>query len=288
VRILLTGATGFVGRHLLPLLAERHEVIALGRTRPDADVAWVERDLAAPWDEAGLPDRVDAVIHLAQSEHYKDFPDRADDIYAINVASTFGLLDWARRTGARRFVFTSTGGVYGSGDDRMTETDPVSMIGFYVRSKYAAELMVGGFAGALEAVVLRLFFVYGADQRRMLIPTLAGRVRAGEEIVIEGDPGLRINPLHVDDAVRVFEPALTCDSGVFNVAGDEAVTLTDLVRLLGELDGREPAIRHEPSEADGDLIGDNTRMREVLGVVPRVGLREGLAGVLSALGGRVP
>ena len=74
------------------------------------------------------------------------------------------------------------------------------------------------------------------------------------------------------------------DSGVFNVAGEETVTLTDLVRLLGEIDGREPRISHDAGDpSPGDLIGDNTRMREALGVVPQVSLRDGLGGVLSAL-----
>ncbi len=285
MRILLTGGTGFVGSHLLPSLAQRHEVIAIGRRRPPADVAWIEQDLAQPLDETGLPGGVDAVIHLAQSAHYKEFPDRADDIYAINVDATFRLLDWARRAGTKRFVFASTGGVYKSGVDRLNESDPVSMIDFYVRSKYAAEVMVGGYAGWLRAIILRLFFVYGPGQQRMLIPTLASRVRAGDEVVIKGNPGIRINPLHVSDAVRVFEPALAYDgSGVFNVAGEDTVTLTELVRLLGDIHGREPQIRHEITDPPpGDLIGDNTRIREAFGVVPQTSLRDGLGGVLSAL-----
>jgi nucleoside-diphosphate-sugar epimerase len=285
VRILLTGATGFIGRRLLPVLAERHDVVVLARTTPEdeAGVSWVRQDLAAGLDEDALPAQVDAVVHLAQSRHYKEFPERAEDIFAVNVQGTFRLLEYARRAGARRFVYTSTGGVYGHGSEHMEESHPVSPIDFYLRSKYAAELLVANYEGLLTTVVFRLFFVYGPGQDRMLVPTLRQRVVDGEEVRIQGDPGVRINPIHVDDAVRVFEPALGLErGGTFNVAGDEAVTLTELVELLGEATGREPRIAHDLDRAPaGDLLGDNGRMREQLGVVPRVGLREGLAGLVS-------
>ena len=96
-------------------------------------------------------------------------------------------------------------------------------------------------------------------------------------MTVQGDPGLRINPIYVDDAVRVFETALTFSgSGVFNVAGDEAVTVTELVELIGDVADVRPVVEHTDGESGGDLVGDNTRMRETLGVVPQVSLREGL------------
>ena len=80
------------------------------------------------------------------------------------------------------------------------------------------------------------------------MPTLIERVANGEVVTVEGDPGLRINPIYVDDAVRVFEPALRFSgSGVFNVAGDEAVTMTELVELIGEVAGAPPTIEHTPA-----------------------------------------
>jgi UDP-glucose 4-epimerase len=285
VRILLTGGTGFIGRRLVPVLAERHEVVAVARTPPDDDggATWVRQDLADGLDEATLPAQIDAVVHLAQSRHYKEFPERAEDIFAVNVQGTFRLLEYARRAGASRFLYTSTGGVYGHGREHMEESDPVSPIDFYLRSKYAGELLVANYEGLLTTVVFRLFFVYGPGQDRMLVPTLRQRVLDGDEVRIQGDPGVRINPIHVDDAVRVFEPALALErGGTFNVAGDEAVTLTELVELLGETTGREPRIVHDLDRAPaGDLLGDNARMREQLGVVPRMPLREGLATLVS-------
>jgi nucleoside-diphosphate-sugar epimerase len=111
----------------------------------------------------------------------------------------------------------------------------------------------------------------------MLIRSLLHRIERGEEVVIEGNPGLRINPIYVEDAIRVFDPALHLrTSELFNVAGDEVVTITDLVRLIEKVSEREALLRHTDTSLAGDLVGDNARMREVLGVGPQISLLEGL------------
>lgn len=293
MKILVTGGTGFIGSHLLRSLGERHQVVALARTPPRDDagfgVSWVRQDLREPLDLGLLPEQLDAVVHLAQSRRYREFPEGASDLFAINLASTASLLEYARSAGAGSFVFASTGGLYGASYERLVETDPVSPLNFYFASKYAAELLVGSYRGSFTTVVLRFFFVYGAGQERMLVPSLAERVRRGDEVTVEGNPGLRINPIHVSDAVRVFEPALALErSDVFNVAGDEVVRIEELAGLLGEVQGVDVRIRHVESGRKGDLVGDNRRMKTVLGVEPRTRLRDGLAalvGVRSAAPG---
>jgi nucleoside-diphosphate-sugar epimerase len=132
--------------------------------------------------------------------------------------------------------------------------------------------------------VLRPFFVYGEGQREMLIASLADRVLRGEEIVVDGDPGLRINPIHVEDAVRVFEPALTRPvSGVVNVGGPDVVTVGELVDLIGAASGLAPVVRHGPAGIDGDLVASIDRMRDVLGVTPRIGIEAGIRRLAAAL-----
>jgi UDP-glucose 4-epimerase len=293
VRVLMTGATGFIGRHVVQELGHRHEIVAVSRTAPPSDLSdaatWVEQDLAAGLDTARLPRRVDAVVHLAQSRRYRDFPDGAQDVFAINVHSTFRLLEWAREAGARAFVLASTGGIYAYSSRPVREDDPVRLANLYFRSKYAAEVLLGAYAELLRPVVLRPFFVYGPGQRGMLIRQLAERVVSGEEIVVDGDPGIRINPLHVADAVRVFEPALSGSvSGAINIAGPDVVSLAELVATLGEAAGVRPVVRHRPADLDGDLVASTERMRAVLGVTPRVGLAEGLRGVAAEVSRRAP
>ena len=100
--------------------------------------------------------------------------------------------------------------------------------------------------------------------------------------MIEGTPSLRINPIYVDDAVRVIERALYDErAGLLNVSGNQDVTLRELVDLIAAVAGREAAVRHTSQRPGGDLIGDNTQMREALGVRPRTSLEEGIARVLA-------
>jgi nucleoside-diphosphate-sugar epimerase len=286
MRLLVTGGTGFVGSHLIAHLANRHELYAIARRAPPPEIAdratWIEQDLDR-FDPAALPARVDGVIHLAQSSHYRDFPAGAPDVFSVNVASTFALLEYARKAGARSFVLASTGGLYGYRPHPIREDeDAPRPTTFYFRSKRSAELIADAYSEMLSVIVLRFFFVYGPGQTRMLIPTLIDKIARGEEIVVEGDPGLSINPIHVDDAVRVFEPALELGgSATFNVAGSERVTLSELVRLIGEIAGRSPAIVHTDAQPEGDLVADVARMRDVLGVAPQVPLSAGLGSAIA-------
>ncbi|HEX6025628.1 MAG TPA: NAD(P)-dependent oxidoreductase [Solirubrobacter sp.] len=281
MRLLITGATGFVGSRLVEHLADRHDVYAIARRPPTGQLGsratWIEQDLRA-FDESALPDEVDGIVHLAQSALYREFPAGAPDVFAVNVGSTFSILEYARRAGARSVVLASTGGVYGYRRHPIRELeDEPRPTTFYFRSKRSAELLAEAYAELFSVVVFRFFFVYGAGQQRMLIPTLIEKVVSGDEIVIDGDPGLAINPIHVDDAVRAFEPALELGrSTTLNVAGNERVTITELVRLIGEIAGRRANITHRPAQPDGDLVADIGRLREVLGVSPEISLRDGL------------
>ena len=187
MRVLVTGATGFIGRHLVADLGERHEIVALTRGAPPDDLAgaaeWVQQDLAEALDPSRLPRRVDAVIHLAQSRRYKDFPDGAQDIFAVNVHSTFR----AAGVGARGRRAASSCSPRPAGCTRtpprpVREDDPVRLTNLYFRSKYAAEVLLGAYADLLRPVVLRPFFVYGPGQARHAHPAArrADRERRGD------------------------------------------------------------------------------------------------------------
>ena len=126
MKVLVTGATGFVAPHLIRrLVADGHEVLALGHDQeriPTGDgITPVVVDLATPLDDGAIPE-FDSIVHLAQAN--VPFPDGAGDLFRVNVVSTQELLDLARRRGAERFVYASSGSVYGLGEGAVAEDDP--------------------------------------------------------------------------------------------------------------------------------------------------------------------
>jgi len=283
MRVFVTGASGFIGRHLVAALAETHQVFAAVRRRPievPSGVTWIEHDFAAATPPTGWPTAIDAVVHLAQSRHYRAFPEQASDIYSVGLDATMRLLDWARAAGARQFVLASTGGLYGAGPRPFRESDPVAIgpgpLSFYFTVKRSSEMLAEQFASLFPVAILRIFFAYGHGQApSMLMARLIESVRTGDPVRLHGKDGIRINPVHVSDAVRVIARCLgTGASGVFNVAGPEIVSLRETAMQIGAALDRAPCFVTEPG-AGADLIADIDRLRREL-VPPTVALREGL------------
>ncbi len=290
MRILLTGATGFLGGRLLRKLAGDHEVFALSRRMPESGAeggaTWLIQDLAQPTWTVQLPDKVDAVVHLAQSPHFRNFPAQADDIYGVSVGTTVKLLDWALKAGAQHFVLGSTGGLYGSSKEPIAESAPLpherSQLGFYFATKRAAELLAQQYAGQLTVATLRFFFIYGAGQSSsMLMPRLAANVRDGKPIMLHGDDGIHLNPVHVDDAVNAIIRVMNLkDSRLLNIAGPQVTTLREICEEMGRLLDRRPVFDVDMIARPNHLVADIERMSRALGA-PEAGIKAGIAELLG-------
>ena len=286
MKLLITGATGFIGGRVVSNLFPQHDLFAFYHDhypKPDTKgVKWIKQDLSKGLDEKLLPETLDGIIHLAQSRHYRDFPEKGENIFRVNVEGTFRLLEFGRKRGIRKFVYASSGGIYGYSYEKFLETDTINPVNFYLTTKYSAELLIGNYNPYFSTAVFRFFFVYGRDQKGMLIPRLIENIKKGEPIMIYGKSGVRLNPIHVNDAVKAFSPVLeTPVSGVFNIAGEEVVSIKELSEKMGRLMGKDPVFVYEKSITPGDIIGDNSRMKSVLGVVPEVYLDEGIAEVVA-------
>ena len=182
----------------------------------------INADLSQPGFETALPPRIDAVLALAQSRHYREFPGWVNDVFEVNVRSLLRLFEWARQAGVSRFVYTSSANVYALADRPIREDAPLAPGTFYARSKVMGEMLAESYSAFFPCQVFRLFTVYGPGQTGALIPQLVEHVRDRVPVRVEGERGLKLGPLHVSDLCRVFEVCLEAKTpaapfGLFNV-----------------------------------------------------------------------
>lgn len=284
MKVLVTGANGLLGYEVARQLADAgDEAICVGRTRPDishANVAFIEADLNRPLPVSKLPNQIDAIAHLAQSERFNEFPEGAPSVFAVNVAAPAALLDWARRAGATAFVHASSGGVYGGGSSPFVETDPLTIggkIAYYLSTKRATEQLAEAYQPFLAVSALRYFFIYGARQRaNMLIPRLVASVRDGRPLTLQGEHGMALNPIHASDAAEAVVCAIRNKvRGIYNVGGGEIARIREIGEIIGRHVGEAPVFEIQKDAVPNDLVGDITRMKADLHI-PRVSLSEGL------------
>ena len=117
MNILLTGVNGLLGNSLARLLVKKnHKVYGITRCEKDEKIKkvnYVRLDFSKRWSFKDLPEKLDTIIHLAQSNKFRNFPDEANDVFKVNIESTARLLDFCYKSGVKKFIYTSSGGVYG-------------------------------------------------------------------------------------------------------------------------------------------------------------------------------
>ncbi len=217
--LLVTGATGFLGRAVLRALArDAHEVpVRVFVRRRDRLPAGARVEVAdGDLGDAAAVDRAvrdcDRVLHLAAVTHAS----AAARYHAVNVEGTRALVDAARRHGVRRLVFASSRAIDPSG-------------GAYARSKRDAEAVV---AGAIpDCVILRFAELYG-DEGGRGVGELIGWIRAHRWVPVLGGGRDTLAPLHVDDAALATVRALAVGTpgAIYTLTGPESLTCGDVVR----------------------------------------------------------
>jgi GDP-4-dehydro-6-deoxy-D-mannose reductase len=305
MKVLVTGADGFVGRHLVRRLIETGHEVSAG-CRPGGEP--VDRWLGAQWQNAvqvvdleiteaesvmeAVSAQPEAIVHLAAMAYSRDAQADPAQAWNVNVGGTAQLL---RAAAERRppgsegpiVVVTSTAEVYGDGEPRpRVETDVPRPVSPYGWSKLGAEVAAGHASNAwgLRVMVARPFPATGPGQINRMIPGWLAALRGGQK-EIEGDPTVVRDYLDVRDLAEAFLALLgTGRPGeTYNIATGREIRFGELLTKLGAMVGVQSRLVPplKPRIGLPHLVGDPGKLRQHTGWQPTIALEQTLADMIG-------
>lgn len=310
MKVLVTGADGFVGRYLVRTLISRGDrVVAAVRPGGADSAAWLPpggQDLVETVDlELDQPHgadvvaehRVDGIVHLAALASGAEARACPEEAWQVNVLGTFRLLEAvAGRADTTRVLVISTAEVYGRGSGRpRTEEDRIDPVSPYAASKAAAELAARDVAhrAGLALVLARPFPHTGVGQAtKYVIPGFLERLiearRQGTSTIATGNLEPVRDVLDVRDVVDAYIALL--DRGVagevYNVASGTGYSVREILMRMAGIVGIEVEPRPDPAlQRPADiphLVGDSTKLRDATGWRPRIPFEQTLVEMVHA------
>ncbi len=302
-RVLVTGASGFIGVHAVEALLEAgHEVHAVSTTRRAiAGAAWHVADLLDPASIESLlaAARPENLLHLAWYAEHGSFWTSPENVRWVEA--TLHLLRSFHEIGGRRAALAGTCAEYAWGYGRCVEErppdaasdappailpapTPLAPATLYGAAKHATHLVAEAYGReiGLELAWGRIFFLYGPREAPgRLVPSVARALLTGQEAATTAGTQVR-DFMHVADVARAFVALLdSAVCGAVNIASGEGIAIADLVRLVAEQAGRPELLRvgalpQRPGEPP-ELVADATRLSEDVGFTPRFTLTTGVA-----------
>lgn len=287
MRVVVTGATGFLGRRVIDRLVG-HDVLCLtrdvARVAPAPGRAAAQVDLRQPssWTGVVAAFQPECAVHLA----WDGLPDYSLDRCRLNVDVSLRLWDHLSAVGVRRVVAAGSCWEYGDVVGAAVETQPPGPLSTFAAAKRGLQMMLEALARerGFDWAWARVFFSYGAGQRdASLIPTLYQAYAEGREPVLRA-PGAAQDFVHADDVAEALVALAHADaSGCFNVGSGRLTSVGTVANIVARLCGR-PATSPEPAAVRG-LSAEPRHMIEATGWRARISLEDGIAQTVAQLAG---
>ncbi|HES77200.1 MAG TPA: NAD-dependent epimerase/dehydratase family protein [bacterium] len=277
--VLVTGASGFTGRHMIDALKARgYRVVGLGVAPSQADVM-LPCDLtdAASVRQAVAQAQPDYVIHLAALS-FVGHGD-AEAFYRVNVFGTLNLLEAlaALPVKPRKVLIASSANVYGTPDvEVIDESICPAPVNHYACSKLAMEHMARTWFDRLPTIITRPFNYTGPGQdERFLIPKIVGHFQRGAREIELGNLDVSRDFSDVSDVVNAYVALVESDAAsvIVNVCSGRATSLREVIAMMNTMAGYDIEVRVNPAFVRQNeiprMLGDNAALRKLVGALPQ-------------------
>lgn len=303
---LITGGAGFIGSHLIkalapdptiritsidnfdPFYSRQLKLLNTEGFEKQRNIMMIERDLTSLSVKELvelMPQPVDVIIHLAAKAGVR--PSIIDPLSyeKVNVLGTQVLLDFAKETGVKQFVFASSSSVYGVNKNvPWKETEPLQPISPYAMTKLSCEMAGHVFSHLyrIRFIALRFFTVYGPSQRPDLaIHKFTKAIFQNQPIAMFGDGSTSRDYTYIDDIVEGIKGAINYNGSSFeiiNLGNSYTVSLLQLIQSIEDVVGKKAIVDQQP-EQPGDVpqtFSDITKAKQLLNYEPKTDLKSGL------------
>lgn len=308
MRVVITGAAGFIGSHLSETLLDRgHTVVGIDNLLTgdleniahlrDRDFQFIKHDVTHYIDVSGP---VDLVLHWASPASPIDYLELPIPTLKVGALGTHNALGLAKAKNAR-FVLASTSEVYGDPlEHPQKETywgnvNPIGPRGVYDEAKRFMEAMTMAYHRfhGVETRIVRIFNTYGPRMRLddgRALPAFVGQALRGEDITVFGDGSQTRSFCYVDDLVEGIYRLLHSDhTDPVNIGNPDEISILDFAREIIRITGTESKIIFKDLPMDDPKVRqpDITKARSLLGWEPKVDRKDGLQITIDYFKGKV-
>jgi len=300
MKVLVTGGAGFIGSHIVESFQDKADVRVLDNLR-----SGFKRNLnglKCEFIQGSILDHdlvrramreVNYVFHLAAFVSVPESVQKPDECAEINSTGTLIVLEEAARAKVKKLVFSSSAAIYGDNPAMpKIETMPPEPKSPYAATKLAGESLCKKFAdeGGLETVCLRYFNVFGSRQNpksqyAAAVPIFIERALKNQPLIIFGDGGQTRDFIYVKDivAANVFFATQSPETGIFNVACGQRITISELASAIRQLADSSSEITRAPERA-GDVKHSVASVEKICaaGFAPEHDFHEGLQATIDS------
>ena len=291
MKVLVTGAAGFVGRNIVNALRKADiDFIASDVTNSPFgdDIEYVKLDITNRDNILKLfkDEDIDYVFHLAAHPLSASIKEPVRDAM-VNIIGSLNVMDASREFGVKKIVFSSASSIVGEVIRNPVDEDhPCKPKTPYGVAKFCVEhyLRVYQELYGLDYVIFRFFNVYGPYQypsSGALIPVVMERIIKGQEVFIYGDGSTARDFIYVEDIADFYIETIKrkdIKNDIFNMGTGKLTTVKEVVELIAKVVGKEPKIVYKPKKP-GEIMNfsaDVTKLKKFFGKVPETTLEEGL------------